>query len=74
MTAKKKNDSEMEASGAIIANEDKNIDTSHPAVDENPRQGDDLPPESNAIDFNTPAALKSQEEMVAENLKANSKK
>lgn len=68
--AKKKNDSEMEASGAIIADEDKNIDTSHPSVDANPRQGADLPEESNQIDFNTPSALKPAKEQVAENLKA----
>ena len=68
--AKKKTDSEMEASGAIIASEDKQIDTGHPAVDENPRQGKDLPPESNRIDFNTPSALRPDQEAVEENLKS----
>lgn len=66
----KKNNSEMEASGAIIAKEDKQIDTSHPSVDANPRQGKDLPPHSNDIDFNTPSALKSEREAVEENLRA----
>ena len=68
MTRKK--DGEMEASGAIIAKEDKAIDTSHPAVDANPRQGDDLPPEANQIDFNVPSAQKPAKEAVADNLKA----
>ena len=67
---KKKDKGEMEASGAIIAPEDKDIDTSHPAVDANPRQGENLPPEANKIDFNTPSALQSAKEAVAENLKA----
>lgn len=67
---KKKTDSEMDASGAIIANEDKKVDMSHPSVDANPRQSEDLPPESNDIDFNTPSALKPAKEQVAENLKA----
>ena len=67
---KKKNDSEMDASGAIIANEDKKVDMSHPSVDANPRQGEDLPENSNDIDFNTPSALKPSKEQVAENLKA----
>ena len=67
---KKKDKGEMEASGAIITAEDKNIDISHPAVDANPRQSEDLPPEANQIDFNTPSALKSEKEAVAENLKA----
>lgn len=71
---KKKENSEMDASGAIIADEDKKVDMSHPSVDSNPRQGEDLPEESNQIDFNTPAAHKAQEEMVSENLKANSKR
>ena len=67
---KKKEKGEMEASGAIIASEDKQIDTSHPAVDANPRQGEGLPPESNNIDFNTPSALKPAKEQVVDNLKA----
>ena len=66
---KKKNDSEMDASGAIIANEDKKVDMSHPSVDANPRQGENLPPEANQIDFNTPSALKPAKEQVVENLK-----
>lgn len=44
---------EAEASGALqeptIAEQ---IDTKHPAVDDEPRKG--LPPESNQIDFNDP--------------------
>lgn len=67
---KKKSSSEMEASGAIISSEDKDVDMSHASVDSNPRQGDDLPPDSNTIDFNTPAALKPTKEQVEEELKA----
>ena len=67
---KKKETGETEASGAIIASEDKKIDTGHPAVDANPRQGEDLPPEANKIEFNTPSAMQTQKEAVAENLKS----
>lgn len=62
--------SEMDASGAIIASEDKKVDMGHPSIDANPRQGEDLPPESNQIDLNTPSALKSAKKAVADNLKA----
>lgn len=44
---------EMEASGALIEPEIvKRVDTTHPAVDANPRAG--LPEHSNRIDFNDP--------------------
>lgn len=70
MTAKKTPASEMDASGAIIATEDKKVDMAHPSVDANPRQNKNLPPEANQIDFNTPSALKPPHEQVEENLKA----
>ena len=44
------------------------IDLSHPSVDANPREG--ATAAEVQIDFNTPSGLASQEEMVAENLKA----
>lgn len=57
------------ASGAIVEPEIAAASViDHPSVDANPRAG--APAESNQIDFNTPSALKSEEEQVAENLGA----
>lgn len=59
---------DVAASGAIVEPEIlEGIDTSHPAVDANPRAG--LPKESNQIDFNDPTI--SQEEAVERNLKGD---
>lgn len=57
---------EVEASGAMIEPTIvERIDTSHPAVDNEPRKG--APKLSNQIDFNDPTL--SQEEAVVANLK-----
>lgn len=54
-----------DASGALVEPAIlEGVDTAHPAVDDQPRQG--LPPESNRIDFNDPH--KSGSEAVAEAL------
>lgn len=58
---------DVAASGAMIEPEIvSRINTSHPAVDNEPRKGQ--PAIANRIDFNDPTL--SQEEAVAENLKA----
>jgi len=58
---------DVAASGALIEPEIvERIDTSHPAVDDEPRKG--VSEESNQIDFNDPTL--SQEEAVARNLGA----
>jgi hypothetical protein len=44
------------------------IDLKHPSVDANPREG--ATEDEVRIDFNAPSALVSEEEQVAENLKA----
>jgi len=54
-----------EASGAIIEPEIAKV-PDHPSVDNNPREHST--PEMNQIDFNTPSALQSQEEQVADEL------
>lgn len=63
MTSKKTPASEMEASGAVIEKDAKDVNLKHPAVDANPRAG--VP--ENQIDFNDPTL--SQKEAVQENLK-----
>lgn len=63
---------EVAASGALIEPTIvERIDTSHPAVDNEPRKG--APVASNQIDFNTPSGLASPEEQVEENLTSDSK-
>ncbi|MGF7152504.1 hypothetical protein [Novosphingobium gossypii] len=59
---------DVAASGAIVEPEIlEGIDTSHPAVDANPRA--EVPKQSNQIDFNDPTI--SQEEAVERNLKGD---
>ena len=58
---------DLEASGAMMEPEIRDrIDVNHPAVDNNPREGQ--PAVANQIDFNDPT--KTDAEAVAENLKA----
>lgn len=58
---------EVAASGALIEPTIvERIDTSHPAVDNEPRKGASVA--SNQIDFNTPSGLTTQEDEVVENL------
>jgi len=60
---------DIEASGALIEPTIvERIDTSHPAVDDEPRKG--ATKAMNQIDFNEPSALKPEHEQVEENLKA----
>ena len=57
---------DLEASGAMVEKTIKDrVDTTHPAVDDEPRKG--MPETANRIDFNDPT--KSGAEAVAENLK-----
>ncbi|WP_156170089.1 hypothetical protein [Aurantiacibacter luteus] len=61
---------EAAASGAIVEPDlAKASVIDHPSVDTNPRAY--VPAESNQIDFNTPSALKDEQEQVAENLAAS---
>lgn len=65
MTTKKAPAAEMDASGAIIEKDAKDVEFKHPAVDSNPRANSTE--EMNQIDFNDPT--KTQKEAVADNLK-----